>query len=53
MPHFPHLEERNVRKGFVEDDQYHRLAESCGRIGIWMRALFECGYVYGWRGRNC
>lgn len=50
VPHFPHLEERNVRKGFVEDDQYHRLAEGCGRIGVWMRALFECGYVYGWRG---
>jgi hypothetical protein len=22
MPNFPHLEERNVRKGFVEDSQY-------------------------------
>jgi len=49
VPHFPHLEERNVRKGFVEDEQYKELADACGEIGLWMRALFECGYAYGWR----
>lgn len=49
LPHFPHLEERNVRKGFVEDKQYAALAKACGEIGLWLRGLFECGYTYGWR----
>lgn len=49
IPHFPHLTERNVRTGFVEDDQYDRLAHACSRAGLWMRALFECAYTYGWR----
>ena len=48
-PHFPHLEERNVRKGFVEDAQYVALATACADIGLWLRGLFECGYTYGWR----
>lgn len=49
IPHFPHLEERNVRKGFVEDAQYVALATACTNIGLWLRGLFECGYTYGWR----
>jgi integrase len=49
IPHFPHLEERNVRKGFVEDAQYVALATACANIGLWLRGLFECGYTYGWR----
>jgi integrase len=49
IPHFPHLEERNVRKGFVEDAQYVALAASCATAGLWLRGLFECGYTYGWR----
>ncbi len=49
MPRFPMLVERNVRTGFVEDEQYEHLAMASGKIGLWMRALFECGYVYGWR----
>jgi integrase len=48
-PYFPHLEERNTRKGFLEDAQYSTLAKACGDIGLWLRGLFECGYTYGWR----
>jgi integrase len=48
-PFVPSLEERNVRKGFVEDAQYVRLAQSTGEIGLWLRAMFEVGYTYGWR----
>jgi integrase len=49
IPHFPHLEERNVRKGFLEDAQYTALATACANTGLWLRGLFECGYTYGWR----
>jgi site-specific recombinase XerD len=49
IPHFPHLVERNVRKGFVEDAQYVALAASCAIAGLWLHGLFECGYTYGWR----
>jgi integrase len=48
-PFVPSLEERNVRKGFIEDAQYARLAQSTGEIGLWLRAMFEVGYTYGWR----
>lgn len=47
--HFPHLAERNVRTGFVGDADYATLAREFGKTGLWMRALFECGYSYGWR----
>jgi len=46
MPHFPHLKENNVRKGFLEDSQYHKLVDGAG---LWFRALVECGRTYGWR----
>jgi integrase len=49
VPHFPRLTERNVRTGFVEDEAYTKLAQTCAVAGLWMRGLFECGYTYGWR----
>jgi len=49
VPTFPRLAERNVRKGFVEDANYGKLAEACDGIGVWMRALFETAFNYGWR----
>jgi integrase len=49
MPSFPHLEERNVRKGFIEDGQYQTLAKACSAEGLWLRAMFEVGYNFGWR----
>jgi integrase len=49
VPHIPMLKEANVRRGFVESSGYVRLAKECARAGLWMRALLECGYSYGWR----
>jgi integrase len=49
MPAFPHLEERNVRKGFIEDSQHQALAKACSAQGLWLRAMFEVGYNFGWR----
>lgn len=49
VPHFPHLEERNVRTGFVEEAQYTKLARECAKEGLWMRALLEVAYNFGWR----
>ena len=46
MPSFPHLEENNVRQGFVEDAQYDRLVEGAE---LWFRTLVECGATIGWR----
>jgi integrase len=46
MPHFPHLRENNVRKGFLEDSQYAKLVAG---TELWFRTLVECGRTYGWR----
>ena len=48
-PYIPHLEERNVRKGFVKDAEYEALARETAAIGLWLRTMFELGYTYGWR----
>lgn len=47
LPAFPHLQENNVRKGFLEDAQYRKLVEFCPEL--WFRSLVECGRTYGWR----
>ena len=47
IPAFPHLIENNVRKGFLEDGQYHNLVAYCPEL--WFRAILECGRTYGWR----
>lgn len=49
VPYIPMLQERNTRKGFLESDGYSRVAAGCASVGPWMRAIFECGYIYGWR----
>jgi integrase len=49
IPAFPRLAERNVRKGFVEDATYRPLADAAARVGIWMRAMFEVAFTFGWR----
>jgi integrase len=49
MPAFPKLAERNVRKGFVEDCEYQGLSEGATAAGLWLRALLEVGYTFGWR----
>lgn len=47
VPAFPRLAENNIRQGFLEDDQYEKLLESC--LEIWFQALVEMGATYGWR----
>ena len=48
-PYIPHLTERNVRRGFLRDIQYAALAAATLKQGLWLRAMFELGYIYGWR----
>jgi integrase len=40
------LQEDNVRTGFLEDAQYHKLV---GGSDLWFRAMVEVGRTYGWR----
>lgn len=49
VPYFPMLEEHNVRSGFLKDEQYMKLAEECGKVGLWLRGLFEVAASYCWR----
>lgn len=50
VPYIPLLDERdNVRKGFVEPEDHDRLASECASTGLWLRAMFEVGYTFGWR----
>ena len=49
VPHFNMLEENNVRRGFVQDEQYLRLSRECAVEGVWLAGLFETAYAYGWR----
>jgi integrase len=49
VPHFNMLEENNVRRGFLQDEQYLRLSRECAVEGIWLAGLFETAYAYGWR----
>jgi integrase len=52
MPSFKGLmldESMNVRKGFLKDSQYEALATATAEFGLWLRAMFEVYYSYGWR----
>lgn len=50
VPKFPMLDESDsVRKGFLRDEQFDALARECSSVGLWLRALFEMLYTYGWR----
>jgi integrase len=49
VPFIPKLAERNVRVGFLEDSQYEKLKAECAKVGMWLLALLEVGYIYGWR----
>jgi integrase len=33
----------------VEATARDKLAAECASVGLWMRALFECGVTFGWR----
>jgi integrase len=47
IPAFPRLVEDNIRKGFLEDEQYEKVFVSCSET--WFRAIVEGGRTYGWR----
>lgn len=49
IPYVAMLRERNTRRGFLKDEQYADLARETGKIGLWMRTLFEMAFNYGWR----
>jgi integrase len=49
IPYVAMLRERNTRRGFLKDEQYADLARETGKIGLWMRTLFEMAFSYGWR----
>lgn len=49
IPHFGLVKENNVRKGFVEQQVYARMAEEAMKEGLWLRAMLEVAYTYGWR----
>ena len=49
VPHFPMFPLDNARQGFVEDDQFRRMAEEATKEGLWLRLLLEMAYTVGWR----
>jgi integrase len=49
VPYIGLLEERNVRKGFLRDAEYDALARETAKAGLWLRAMFEVAYTFGWR----
>jgi len=49
VPYIGMLKERNVRKGFLKDADYEALARETAKVGLWLRALLELAYTYGWR----
>ena len=49
VPPFPMQKEGNVRRGFLRDEQYDRLARECAKEGLWLRALIAVAYNFGWR----
>lgn len=42
-------EKDNVRKGFIEQDAFERMAAEAAKEGLWLRALVEVAFTYGWR----
>jgi integrase len=49
VPYIAMLKEDNIRTGFLESKQHDSLAAETGKIGLWLRAMFETAYTYGWR----
>jgi hypothetical protein len=36
VPHFDMLQENNIRRGFLQDEQYLRLSRECAVEGMWL-----------------
>jgi integrase len=49
VPYIPMFQERNVRTGFLRDEQYDQLAAEAAREGLWLRALLAVAYNFGLR----
>ncbi len=50
VPYFPMLDEsQNVRTGFLQPDEYDRLADATTKQGLWLRTMFEVAWAFGWR----
>lgn len=49
VPYIPMFEEKNVRTGFLKDEEHSTLANECSKKGLWLRAMLSVGYNYGWR----
>jgi hypothetical protein len=49
VPTFPMLQEDNTREGFLKDEDYDKLAEQAGKVGLWIRGLLAVYNTYGWR----
>jgi integrase len=50
VPYFPMLDEsQNVRTGFLQPDEYERLADATAKQGLWLRTMFEVAWAFGWR----
>ena len=49
VPFIASLRENNIRTGFLESMQHDNLAAETAKVGLWLRAMFETGYTYGWR----
>jgi integrase len=49
VPYFPMFEEKNVRTGFLKDEDYAKLAAECGKEGLWLRSMLAVAYSFGWR----
>ena len=49
VPYIPMFQEKNTRKGFLNDGEHARLATECANFGLWLRAMLATGYNFGWR----
>jgi integrase len=49
LPYVPMVKESNARRGFLELDGYARLTNECAKVGLWLRALLETAYTFGFR----
>jgi hypothetical protein len=43
------LQEDNTREDFLKDEDYDKLAEEAGKVGLWIRGLPALYSTYGWR----
>jgi integrase len=46
-PYIPIPKEYNARQGFLEDEEFDKLAAAAR--DLWLRTLLEIAYAYGWR----